>query len=116
MNYVTCGFLSFDKEGTILKDIPKLQPEFGKCKKQVLEKAISLNAIEEITEDIIVNEQILSNIFDSKMIDLDNMVIETKVIDGKLYAQYYDENVLEASIEVQSDKTVKLKKKAKVFI
>ncbi len=116
MNYAICGFLPFDKEGTILKDIPKLQPEFEKCKKQVLEKARSLNAMDEITEDKIINEEILLNIFDSKMIDLDNMVIETKVIDGKLYAQYYDENVLEASIEVQSDKTVKLKRKAKVFI
>ncbi len=116
MNYVICGFLPFDKEGTILKDIPILQPEFEKCKKQVLEKARGLNAIDEITEDKNVNEQILANMFDSKMIDLDNMVIETKVVDGKLYAEYYDEKVLEVALEVQSDKTVKLKKKAKVFI
>ena len=50
------------------------------------------------------------------MIDLDNMVIETKVEEGKLYVEYYDEKVMETKLQIQSDKTIKLKKKTKIFI
>lgn len=53
----------------------------------------------------------MSKIFDSKMIDLNNMVIETKVENGRLFIQYYDTNILENVIEYQSDKTIKLNKK-----
>ena len=83
--------------------------------KRLLENASKLNVIEQVTEDMRVNEEILSNIFDSKMIDLDHMVIETKVVDGKLYVEYYDEKVLENTVEIQSDKTVRLKKKTSLF-
>ena len=82
----------------------------------MLEKAKKLNAIEDVTDDQRVNEEILNNIFSSKMIDLDNMVIETKVEEGKLYVEYYDEKVMETKMQIQSDKTIKLKKKTKIFI
>ena len=81
----------------------------------MLEKAKKLNAIEDVTDDQRVNEEILNNIFSSKMIDLDNMVIETKVEEGKLYVEYYDEKVMETKMQIQSDKTIKLKKKTKKF-
>lgn len=110
------GFLPLDVEGMKLKELPKLKHLFEQSKKELLEKARKLNVIEQITEDIIVNEKILGNIFDSKMIDLDHMVIETKVVEGKLYVEYYDEKVLENTVEVQSDKTVRLKKKTKLFV
>ena len=60
--------------------------------------------------------EIVSKIFDSKMIDLNNMVIETKVENGRLFIQYYDTNILENVIEYQSDKTIKLNKKTKLFV
>ena len=69
------GFLPIDRDGTKLKELSKLQPLWEKNKKALLEKASKLNVIEQVTEDTAVNEEILSNIFDSKMIDLDHMVI-----------------------------------------
>lgn len=110
------GFLALDKNGTILKEIPMLKSNFEKCKKLLLEKSKKIDAIDEVTEDKEINETILSNIFDSKMIDLNHMVIETRVTDGRLYADYYDEKVLDTTIEIQSNRTVKLKKKTKLFI
>ncbi len=110
------GFLPLDKEGNTLKSIPKLQIAFQKCKKNLLEKARKLGVIDEITEDEKANFEIVSKIFDSKMIDLDHMIVEIKIIDEKLYVEYYDEKVLESRIQVQSDKTIKLKKKTKLFI
>ena len=50
------------------------------------------------------------------MIDLNNIVIETKVEDGKLFATYYDSNVIENTYEIYSNRTVKLKKKVKLFV
>ena len=110
------GFLILDKEGTTLKEVQKLQPHFEKIRKNLLEKARKLDVIDEITDDEKANDEILNNIFDSKMIDLNHMVIETRVTDGKLYVEYYDENILETTVQVQSDRTIRLKKKAKLFI
>ena len=80
------------------------------------EKARALNAIEDVTKDEIVNYEIIRKIFDSKMIDLNNMIIETKVEEGKLFIEYYDTSILENRIELYSDKTIKLNKKTKLFV
>ena len=110
------GFLPFDAEGTTLKEILTLQFDFEKIRKTLLEKARKLDVIDEVTDDERANEEILNNIFDSKMIDLNHMVIETRVTDGKLYVEYYDEKVLETTVQIQSDRTIRLKKKTKLFI
>ena len=110
------GFLILDKEETKLKEVMQLKPLFEETRKSLLEKAKKLNVIEQVTEDEEVNEQILNSIFDSRMIDLDHMVIETKVKNRKLCIEYYDEKVLEKTIELQSNRTVRLKKKVKLFV
>lgn len=110
------GFLPLDEEGTTLKSVTKLQPIFEKCRIHLLEKAKKLDAIDEVTDDEKINEEILGKIFDSKMIDLDHLIIETRIADGKLYADYYDEKVIETTVQIQSDRTVKLKKKTKLFL
>ena len=109
-------FLPFDKEGTTLRELPKLIETFSRISHLLLEKAKKLDIIEEVTEDEKANEEILSKIFDSKMIDLDHMVIQTKVEDGKLFVEYYDENVLENTVQIQSDRTIRLKRKTKLFV
>ncbi len=110
------GFLNLDEEGTKLKEVMQLKSLFQESRKSLLEKAIKLNVLEEITEDKDINEQILNAIFDSRMIDLEHMVIETKVKEGRLYIEYYDEKVLETTVELQCDRTVRLKKKVKLFV
>ena len=109
------GFLILDQEETKLKEVMQLKSLFEEARESLLEKAKKLNVLEEVTEDEEINKQILNAIFDSKMIDLDHMVIETKVKDGKLYIEYYDEKVLETMVELQCDRTVRLKKKVKLF-
>lgn len=108
-------FLKYD-ENTSLKDIAELNEVFEETIGVLYEKARALNAIEDVTKDEAVNYEIISKIFDSKMIDLNNMVIETKVEDGKLFIEYYDTNILENKIELHSDKTIKLNKKTKLFV
>ena len=41
---------------------------------------------------------------------------QTKVEEGKLIVEYYDTNILESTCNVHSNRTVKLKKKTKLFI
>ncbi len=110
------GFLTFDEEGIILKNIPELKEKFKETIQLILKKSESLGVINEVTEDEDVNYEIISKIFESKMIDLNNMIIETKIEDKKLFALYYDGNILETKYEIYSNKTVKLKKKTKLFI
>ncbi len=107
-------FLMIDNN-TSLKEITILSNEFQKTIGVLYEKARTLNAIEDITKDEGANFEIISRIFDSKMIDLNNMVIETKIENGKLYIEYYDTNILENRIELYSNKTIKLNKKTKLF-
>lgn len=103
-------FLKYD-ENTSLKDIAELNEVFEETIGVLYEKARALNAIEDVTKDEIVNYEIIRKIFDSKMIDLNNMIIETKVEEGKLFIEYYDTSILENRIELYSDKTIKLNKK-----
>lgn len=109
-------FLPFNKNGLRIKDIEILQESFEHTIELLIEKAYKLNMLDVVTDDSMVNYKIIRNLFDSKMIDLNHTVIETKVEDGKLFVEYYDTNILESRCEIQSDKTVKLKKKIKLFV
>ena len=63
-----------------------------------------------------MNEEIISKIFDLRLIDLNHLVIETRIENGKLVIGYYDTNILEKEAIIESDRTIKLKKKTKLFI
>ncbi len=108
--------LIFNQEGIVLKEIEKLKQPFNKTIELLLVKAKKMYVIDEVTDNEEINLKILSSIFESKMIDLNHLIIETKVEDGKLIVECYDTNILENSFEVQSNQTVKLKKKTKLFI
>ena len=107
-------FLPFE-EDIKLKEIEKLNSIFEREILQLIEKAEKLAIIDEVTTDKEINQKIISNLFNSKLIDLNHLTIETKVEDGKLYAEYYDTNILENIVEIQSNRTTKLKKKTKLF-
>ena len=98
-----------------LKSHEELRPKFEKTINLLIEKAIKLNAVEEITDDTETNNRIIKKLFNSKMIDLKNIIIETKVVDGKLIVEYYDTNILENTYEIECNRTIKLKKKTKLF-
>jgi len=108
-------FIMFDEQ-TKLKDVEILKEKFDIIIKLLIEKALKFNCLDSVTNDEDINYEILKQVFDSKMIDLNHMIIETKVEKGKLFIEYYDTNVLENVIEVHSKKIIKLNKKTKLFI
>ena len=109
-------FIPFDQEGIVLKEVEKLQPSFEKTIRLLIKKAKQSSIIDEVTDDERMNEEIISKIFDLRLIDLNHLVIETRIENGKLVIGYYDTNILEKEAIIESDRTIKLKKKTKLFI
>ena len=58
---------------------------------------------------------IIKELFDSKMINLENANITCKYEKGVLYVEYYDTNIIEMKSEIKLD-NVKIKKKIRLFI
>ena len=90
---------------------------------KLIKKLIDFKWAETISFSKALNLRVLIKIFDSKIIDLENIIIETEHIDEKIVIQYYDSNVLENQFEINIGnieksiilKKLKLKKKIKVF-
>lgn len=110
------GFLPYNDDGESLKQLEPLKEKFEKVTELLIEKAQKLNAIENITDDMRINNEIIKKLFNSRMIDLNHIVVETKVSNGKLVIEYYDTNILENTYEIECNRTIKLKKKTKLFV
>ena len=90
---------------------------------KLIKKLIDFKWAETISLSKALNLRVLIKIFDIKIIDLENIIIETEHIDEKIVIQYYDSNVLENQFEINIGnieksiilKKLKLKKKIKVF-
>lgn len=98
-----------------LKDVEELKISFNKIMKQLIDKACKLRAIQTICEETEENFKILKILFDTQIIDLQNISIEPKYEDNILYLQYYDDKILENKIETNAKK-LKVKKRTKIFI
>ena len=106
-----------------LKEIKELYISFYKAMIKLIKKLIDFKWAETISLSKALNLRVLIKIFDSKIIDLENIIIETEHIDEKIVIQYYDSNVLENQFEINIGnieksiilKKLKLKKKIKVF-
>ncbi len=112
-------YLYFDNEKT-LKEIKELSIPFYKVMIKLLKKLIDFKWADTICTIPKANLKSLIRIFNSKIIDLDNLVIETEYTKDGIKVQYYDTNVLENEflVEISKDvdtKKLKLKKKIKVF-
>ena len=87
---------------------------------KLIKKLINFKWAETICTVPKANLKALIMLFNSKIIDLDNLIVETEYINNGIKIQYYDTNVLENEfiINLKEDidiKKLKLKKKIKVF-
>ena len=57
-----------------------------------------------------VNLKTLVNIFNSKIIDLDNLIVETEYVNNGIKIRYYDTNVLENEFIIELKENVDFKK------
>lgn len=98
-----------------IKDVEELKEKFEEVIKEAIKKAQELKIWDNFSEDTELTYQILQEIFDMKMIYLQNLNIQCKYENKELYVEYYDDTIIESSIKIKAD-TVKIKKKIKLFI
>ena len=90
--------------------------------KLIIQKACDEKVLTRFSEDDDMNYKILKNIFNSKIITLENMIIILKYSKDKtlLSVEIYDGTIIDNNEEIKIDQktelSVKLKKKIKVFM
>lgn len=107
-------YIPIDYEKTI-KDIEVLKEKFEEVIKIIIKKAQELKVWDVFSENTEITYQILKEIFDMKMICLQNLNMQCKYENKELYVEYYDDTIIESSLKIKID-TVKIKKKIKLFI
>ena len=111
-------FLPYSKEEKV-KDIKELKKYFNKIKQSLINRMYELKAVVKITSDETINKEILKYIFETKMIVLENMVIELNKQTNNLQIKIMDTDVLEDTyfliIKDNEGKKMKYSKKTKVF-
>ena len=98
-----------------VKDIKELDEKFKDLIKQVIKKAQHLKIWDIFAEDENLMYEILKEIFDTKIIYLQNINVQCKYENKVLYVEYYDDTVIESSKKIEIDE-VRIKKKFKVFL
>ena len=110
-------FLKYNKERKI-KENRYLNRQNQEIVNVIIKRAEELKVLEKISNNEEYNKTILEEIFNTRVITLENIHIQLMEEDGKKFVQYYDGNVLEnkKEIEIVENSGVKLKKKIKLFI
>ena len=82
--------------------------------KLIIKKSQEFKVWDNFTENQELTYKILKEIFDIKIIYLQNIVFQCKYEDKVLYVEIYDDTVIENTLKIEID-NVKIKKKFKLF-
>lgn len=84
----------------------------------MITKACKLKVINILSNDIEINYKLISNILNTKIIDLNETVFELKKKDTKTLVNIYEENLIDFTREYEyiEDVNIKYDKKIKLFI
>lgn len=101
----------------LVKDCPELSKMMDKLKTDILVKSIEQKVIINISSG---NVNILKNIFNLKIINLENIYMKIIETEEKLYIQFYDEDIADEKFELvnvkKDDLKIKTDKMIKIFI
>ena len=107
-------YLPIDKENCV-KDVVKLEDKFQRIIKLIIKKAQEFKIWDVFSEDTELTYRILKEVFNTKIIYLQNINFQCRN-DGKtLYVEIYDDNVIEGAVKFEVGGKVTLKKKIKLF-
>lgn len=101
--------LPFNQKKNI-NDIKEIQEDIVEVQKSLIDKAIQ--------KEIIIKApfEVLKNIFETRILILQELYYKITKEDGKYYVQLFDENVSEEKFEIVLDEKTKINKKKKFFI
>lgn len=107
-------YIPISKEENV-KDLKELDLEFEKLIRTIIKRAQELKIWDNFSENEDVTYKILKEVFDTKIIYLQNINIQCSYENKILTVDYYDDTVIESSLKINID-SVKIKKKIKLFI
>lgn len=105
-----------------IKDLKDLEIERRNLQKKLVEKLCENKVIERFSKDHEKNYLIVKYIFETKIININKILIKLDYKDKKLYLEYYDENILEKTENIQfsnedyDELLKKAIKKIKIFV
>ena len=98
-----------------VKDLQELNELFEEVIKLIIKKLQKFKIWDTFSEDEELNYKILKEIFNTKIIYLQSINIQCRFENKVLIVEYYDDTVIDNSLEVHID-SVKIKKKFKLFM
>lgn len=107
--------LPYDYEKQI-QQVKELQKKIDKVCKLIIDKAIKLKFIEKISDDEKTNYEILKNIFNVRIIKLEDAYLKITKEKEKYFLQIFDENIFEEKIEIPKPKDLEIKLNKKISI
>ena len=100
--------LPFDSNNQI-KDLEKFKKLIKQILKKIIQKSNELKVLQKISEDSETNYEILKNLFNVRMIKLENAFIKITKEKDKYYLQILDEDIFEEKIEIKKQKDLEIK-------
>lgn len=106
-----------------MSKVQELQEKINETQKKLIKKAYTFKIINTFANSEKLNYEIIKNIFDTRVINLEDLFIKIVKEKDKLYMQLYDENIFENKVEIDTKDMIeiekidiKLNKKVKLFI
>ncbi len=107
------NFIVYDEE-KFIKDIEALQEEIEKLEEKTIEKLYDLKAINPITKDLETDIKIVTPIFNTRIMNLESVSIQTTKKEKTIEVNVYDGDVLELGFELENSKNIQVKSKKKI--
>ena len=107
--------LPYNYESTI-QEIENLQKQISEVSALLIDKAIDLKVIQRISNNNDTNYDILKNIFNIRIIKLEDAYLKITKEKEKYFLQIFDENIFEEKIEITKPKDLEIKLNKKVSI
>ena len=106
------------KEDVTIKDTTTLMEGITRIEKRLITKACKLRAVTILSNDINKNFELISNLLSSKIIDLDEVVVQFKKKEDKTILTIYEDNLIDIVKEYDyiEDLNVKYNRKIKIFL
>ena len=103
----------------LINEIREISADIEQVEKLLIQKAHRLKVIDTFSETEQIDYQILKNIFNIRVINLEDLYIKVTKEKEKYYIQLFDENIFEEKIELKNvnnkDFNFKINKKIKIF-
>ena len=106
-------YIPFD-ENKFIKDIEDLKEEISRIEGKMLLNLYEAEIINPLTKDIETDIGIMKPIFETRIIDLENIVIQISKQGDRILVKLYDGNILELEYTIQNLNNVNIKGKKKI--